>query len=86
MDIAIREFGSNRSIQHPDGALAVVGRINSSTYTLDSVTERGAVLRVQTLSRYGTRKPEVSWFVVRPNYKIPSFFSSRTAARRAIEA
>lgn len=85
MDIATREFGNGRSIQHPHGALAIVGRTDSSTYTLDFVTERGAVLRVQTLSRYGTRKPEVSWFVVRPNYKIPSFFSSRKAACQAIE-
>lgn len=77
-------FDTTRSIQQDDRSLVRVGVATSVTYTLDQVTERGATFRVSTLSRNGIRPPEVGWMVVRSHVKIPTFFTTRKAARAAI--
>lgn len=87
MGIETREFGNRRSVQHPDRAVVSIGPASRVTYTLDVVTERGAVLRVQSSALYSTHAPEVGWIVVKSTSNYPSpIYSTRRSARKAIGA
>lgn len=86
IEISSREFASGTSHQYGE-QLTHVRTLAKITYTLDQVTERGAVFRMSILSRYGTQSPEVGWIVVRSSSDWPSpIYSTRKSARKAIGA
>lgn len=79
-----RKFSSFTSYQHGNEMTVIIGT-DKSTYRLDKVDVRGAVLRITSSARFGTQKPSVGWIVVMPGSKYASpIYNTRKSARQAV--
>lgn len=80
----------HRSTQHANGSCTTEGSMLVNQWTVDRVTERGAVVRLESETRYDGARPagarDVTWVVFTGRNQFGGTVGTRKAARARIGA